>query len=480
MYDLSEIINPQERGISAVISDLKDKSVKVDIPWEKNVLDYEPKLHKIKGDNTILKDKHRSDGTLEPSSRITLGLEKLHCKRMAEFTFAIPVKRIYSEAENDIQKAIIQASEAIYRNVRINSVNIKRANMYYACCEIFTIWYVVKKPNKLYGFDSQYKLKCRTYAPMNGSKLYALIDGLDDMRAMSVEYTTTEDKKEVTYFETYTADKHYIWKQNGEGWEEVTAQTTEDGQIINGEDIIIGKIPGSYLMRPVPVYYGLSNIREEIEYSLSRGSNVIAYNASPILKIVGGIKGTEDKGEARRIYRVENGGDVAYVSWQQAIEARKYQEEMLLKLYWMQAQIPDISFENMKGLGNIGYDARKTLFTDAHLKINDEAGPWIEFLDREFNVIKAFLKVMNPAWANDLDQVTCQHVITPYIQNDESVDISNRMKANGGKAIESQLESITRYGKSDDPQATLDQIQEEEKVSSENAAMQFAASNSVM
>lgn len=477
MYDIKEIINPQERNVSQIISDLKDRSVKVEHPWSEMIKDYEPTLHKINTDTTSLKDKHRSDGTLEKSARIAIGLEKLHCKRLAEFTFAIPVKRIYSEAQNDIQTAIIKAIEAVYRTARINSVNIDRANMFYACCQIFTIWYVVKKQNNIYGFDSQYKLKCRTYSPMNGFDLYALIDGMGDMKAMSFEYVVTENNREVTYFEVFTSEKHFLWKRNGEGYEEVTSQISDDGRIINGEDIVIGKIPGVYLQRAVPVYYGLSNLREEIEYTLSRGSNVVAYNSSPILKISGGIKGSEDKGEARRIYRVENGGDVAYVSWQQAIDAQKYHVDMMNKLYWMLAQIPDISFENLKGLGNIGYDARKTLFTDAHLKINDESGPWIEFFDREFNVIKSFLAVMNPKWEKDLDQVTCKHVITPFIQNDESVDIQNRMKANGGKAIESQLESITRFGKTDDPQSTLDQIQKED---AKNAALQasvFAASN---
>lgn len=479
MYDINEIFN-SGKSISAIIAELKDKSVKADIPWEELIKDYEPSNHKIVHDKVTLKDKVRSDGTFEPSSRITLGLEKLLCKRMAEFTFAINVKRIYSEAENDIQNEIIKGIEAVYRNVRIDSVNIKRANMYYASCEIFTIWYVVKKPNSLYGFDSEYKLKCRTYSPMNGVKLYPLIDGMDDMKAMSFEYDTTEEGKRVTYFETYTDEKHHVWKQQGGNWEEVTQQHTDEGDIVSGEDISILKIPGIFLLRPVPVYYGLSGLRQEIEYTLSRNSNVIAYNAAPILKVSGGIRGQEDKGESRRIYRVENGGDVSYVSWQQAIEALKYHVDTMLKLYWMQAQIPDISFENMKGLGNIGYDARKTLFTDAHLKIGDEAGPWIEFFDREFNVIKAFLKKMNPKWEKELDKVTCKHVITPFIQNDESVDIANRMRANGGKPIESQLESIRRYGKSEDPQATLDQIQDEDKAAKDAQASVFAASNSVI
>ena len=131
----------------------------------------------------------------------------------------------------------------------------------------------------------------------------------------------------------------------------------------------------------------------------------------------------------------------------------------------------------MKGLGNIGYDARQTLLTDAHLRIMDEAGPWKEFFEREFNVIKAFLKQMNKKWATKLDEITCEHKITPYIQNDELNEITKRLKANGGKPIESQSESIARYGASEDPSETLKQIKEEAIQESYQQSLAFAMQN---
>ena len=481
MADIKSIID-FSRNASDIIADLKQKSVPVP-DWAKLLEDYEPTKHKILNDTTTLKDKKRSDGTLEPSARITVGLEKLLAKRMSEFTFSIPVKRVYSNIEeNTTRQDIAKALEAIYKNARIDAENLKRGVAYYAACEVFTLWYAVRKKNTLYGFDSEWKLKCKTFSPMDGVKLYPLIDELDDMIAMSFEYTKKVKDKSTTYFETYIADRHYIWKQDLDGgeWTEETVQVSDDGEVENGEEIILMKIPGVYAYRPVPVYHGLTGLRSEIEYTLSRNSNVIAYNSAPVLKISGGIKGQEDKGESRRIFRVENGGDVAYVSWQQAIEALKYHIETMLKLYWMQAQIPDISFENMKGMGNIGYDARQTMLTDAHLKIGDEAGTWIEFLERECNVIKAFLKIINPKWANEIDNVSVEHIITPFIQNDELAEINKRMKANGGKPIESQLESIQRYGQSDDAQATLDQIAKEDEQTAQTKAAAFSMSNQVI
>ena len=298
---------------------------------------------------------------------------------------------------------------------------------------------------------------------MDGVKLYPLINELDDMIAMSFQYDKLIEGKTITYFETFTANKHYVWRQNYENtsWEEITSQISDDGAVTNGEDITIGKIPGAYMFRRQPVYEGLSVLRHHLEYTLSRDNNVIAYNSSPILKVSGGIKGEEDKGEARRVWRVENGGDVNYVSWSQANEAVKNHVETLLKMFWLQSQMPDISFENMKSLGNIGYDARQTLLTDAHLRVREETGPWIEFLEREFNVIKAFLKQINNKWAAKLEEITCEHIITPYIQNDELNEINKRLKANGGRPIESQLESIIKYGNSDNPVETLRQINED-------------------
>ena len=383
---------------------------------------------------------------------------------------------------DETKQAIVKAIEAIYKNARIDSVNLKRGIALYASCEVFTMWYAVKKQNTIYGFNSERKLKCKTYSPMDGVKLYPLLDELDDMIAMSFEYTKTVGKESVTYFETYTSEKHYIWKKSdgGTGWEEITLRTSEDGEEINGDEIELMKIPGVYGWIPQPVYHGLANIRKEIEYTLSRNSNVIAYNAAPILKVIGGIKGQEDKGESRRILRVENGGDVGYVAWQQAIEALKYHVDTMLKLYWMQSQMPDISFENMKGLGNIGYDARQTMLTDAHLRIGEMSGLWIEYFEREYNVIKEFVKMINPVWEKVIDEISVEHVISPFIQNDEMAEINKRMKANGGKAIESQLESIQRYGYSDDARATLKQIQDEDKENAQTRADAFSMSNQII
>lgn len=461
MIDIDQILH--EGKAEDIISALKKRTT-TEPEWENLSKDYEPSLHTIVDDTKGRKDKTHSDGTTEKAARLSVGLEKLLTKRMTEFMFAIPVKRVYSNTETDTQKAIAKAIEKIYQLAHIDNENKKRGIYYFAACEAVTIWYVKKydTPHNLYGFPCNYKLKCKTFSPMDDVKLYPLIDEFGDMAAMSYEYKKKVKDETVTFFETFTAEKHFQWK-SGESndWE----------LVVDGDEVSIMKIPAIYIYREKPIWDGLTALREDIEYTISRNSDVIAYNSAPILKVAGSIVGEENKGESRRVYRVVEGGDVSYVAWAQSITALQYHVQTLLNLYFMQAQIPDISFENMRNLGNIGYDARKMLFTDAHMKVGDESGAWYEFLERESNVIKAFLKQLNVGFnEDDIDSVMIEHVITPFIQEDEALTIDKWLKASGNKPLVSHLDAIKNANLTSDPEQTYKELQAnaQEETTTEN------------
>lgn len=440
-----------KQPIGRIINELTQKVNEVP-SWDELKKLYEPKLHKIVTDTTTRKDKIREDGTIEKAARIPIGLEKLLVKRTNEFMFALPVKRAYSNIEgNETRQAIARAMEAIYKHARVDSENKRRGLSYFASCEALTVWYTVEAPNTLYGFPCKWKLKCKSYSPKDGTELFPYFDESDDLVALSFRYQKRVLNQKRTFFETYTADRHYRWIQGDDDWVELV-----------NEEIKIGKIPGVYVSREESIYKDLSELREDIEYTVSRNSDVIAYNAAPLLKIVGNLLGREKKGESQRVYRMEQGGDIAYVAWDQAIQALSYQVQTETDLFWSQGQMPDISFQNMKDLGNIGYDARQTLFMDAHLKIGDEEGVWIEAFEREGNIVKAFLKQMKVEWASEIDNVGVEHIITPFQIKSEEAEIGKYVKANGGKPVISQQESIQLAGLSADPTKTMDYIREEE------------------
>lgn len=468
MKNIDEILD-RNRSIETFIADLKEKST-TPPTWSsiKEVL--YPDNHKIVKDKINRPDKviKTEKGTrIEEAARLSIGLEELLVERISEFTFSLPVKREYVfDYNNDTHQDIVNAIEKIYENVDIDTVNMERGTSFFTSCEIFTLWYAVKTENNIYGFPSKYKLKCRTFSPDKDSvELYPLLDEYGDMKAFSIYYKTKETQSdEIEYFETWTKDKHYKWSNRGDGWEDEIVYRDGEDSVTYGDEIKILKIPGIYAWRDKPVYRtGTPELRQDIEYMHSRDTDVIAYNSAPVLKIAGAIKGQEQKGETRRIYRVENGGDVSYVGWNQSTEATEKHIQRNIDWFWMLNQMPDVSFKNLQSLGNIGYDARQMMLTDAFLRIGKETKPFLQFFRREFNVIKAFLKKMNIKWDKDIDSISCKFTIQPYNPKDEKYEIEKRIMANGGKALESQKESIMRYGKSSDVDKTLGEIQEEKE-----------------
>lgn len=441
------------------------KNAKLDlnlVSWEVLQKIYDAKQHNIVNDKTGRKDRTLSDGRIDKAARLAFPFEKLLVKRMAEFLFAIKVKRNYKyDSENERQSKAVKAIESVFKVARIDSVNLERAKMLYASSEVYTHWYLVKKQHQQYGFPAEYKLKCINYSPMDDVQLYPLFDEDGDMSAMAFEYYKRVGENKIGYFDIFTADQHYQYEASGDSWQVK----------IPGEEII-GKIPGIYLNIPEPIYYGLEDIRENIEYTVSRNSDVIAYNSAPLLKVVGELMGKEDKDDPTRYVRVEQGGDVSYISWNQSQEAVMQHISTMKSLYFMMAQLPDISAEKMMALGNIGYDARMTLFMDSHLKVGEESGLWYEGFDRETNIIKAFLLLINKNKdfsKEDMDAIEVTYEITPYMPNDKKADLEYILKANGQKPVISQEESIERANLTNDAESTYQKIKAEEETSSQES-----------
>ncbi len=453
---IQEIIALQERNPNQIVADLKAKSVIVPAWGGRNGLqrEYDPRRHPVMS-RALYPDILQSDGTIDRVTRITYDLQRLAVKRMSELCNGIPVKRVY-RPENDRQKEIASAMERIYQRNRINSLNTERCTMLFAGCEVMTLWYAIEGHNSVYGFDSPLKLRCRNFSPMLGDELYPLFDEFGDMIAMSVGYSRKVGETTKSYFDTYTQDSHFKWSNENNGiWE-----------LVEQEQYTVGKIPAIYMYRPTPIWEDTSKIVFEMEWAMSRNGNYLRKNSKPLFvvfadeQIAYGDEKSENE-EARAVMQYPQGSSANYVTWSQAIENLKFYITELRQSFFTQLQLPDWSYESMKSNPMSG-ESRKQLFIDAQLKVKDEAGRLVEFYDREVNVVKQFLKLaMGQQYANDIDALSVENVITPFTITDEADTITNLLNANGNKPIISQREAIEMYGASADVDKTLAEIQEE-------------------
>ena len=402
------------------------------------------------------------DYGIEYVTRIALGFQKLAAKRMTELVCGTPVKRVY-KPENDEQKQIVKVIERIFDRCRINSVNTERFKHLFAACEIFTLWYAVPQPNSLYGVESKLKMRCRTFSPMYGDELYPFYDEYGDLIAMSIGYTRKVGKKTVNFFDTYTDgenSQHIKWSDESGEWTKVEE-----------ESITLLKIPGIYAWREQPIWEDSSNTVYEMEWAISRNGNYIRENSKPKFivyanKILNYGDEKSSNGEFKSVMQLPEGGKAGYETWTQAIDSLKFHVETLRSLYFTTLQLPDWSYEKMSQQALSG-ESRKQMFIDAELKVGDESGALIEFLDREVNVVKAFTKlIMGSSYHADIDALPVENIITPYRIEDKKEQVETLMAANGNKPLMSQRESIELYGQSDDVKKTLEEIKEEEKLDS--------------
>lgn len=437
------------------VGELKKKSIILPA-WSDLIKEYDPKQHPVMNRGAypdIVRKKKNGGSKTECVTRITRGWQKLAVKRISGIMFGLPAVRKY-KPQNDAEQRVANIMEDIFRRNRIDSLNRDRCKKLYASCEVLTIWYAVEVPTVYGGESTALRLRCKTYSPMSGAELYPLFDEFGDLVALSVQYGRTEESKTITYFETYTEDRHIRYVMNGTTW----------GEEIN-EQIEIGKIPAIYLYREEPVWEEESNNVYEAEWALSRNGNYIRKNARPNWvvfsdeKIRNGSDINKDD-DGTGFFQYPANAKAGYETWQQATESLKYHVDTIKQNFFMQLQLPDISYENMKSAPMSG-ESRKMMFMDAQQKAFDESGIWEEAFDREINVIRAFMKKMYPSLASAIDTLQVEAQIVPFQINDDAEKVTNLSNATGGKPIMSQRTAIQELAIVDDVDEELRLIEEE-------------------
>ena len=430
--NIADIINLQEKKAGDIISSLKEKSVVVPA-WGDLEPQYDPKKHPVM-DKTKYADRVEEDGTTTPVTRVTYALQRLAVKRLNELCFGIPVKRVYNipEGRDDLRE-VADVMEAIFKANRIDSVNKQRGNSLFASCEFMTLWYAEMLDTNYGGYDSKLKLRCVNYSPMRGDEIYPLFDEYDDLIAISVQYRRKQGTTETTYFDTWTADRHYKWSSVSEG--ENNSDSAEYN-LVDNEEIKIGKIPAIYAYRPEPAWEDTSDIVYEMEWAMSRNGNYLRDNSRPLFVVYADEEipfGKEPPANDadKSVLKYPAGSRAEYVTWAQSTPSLQFHVTELRQIFFTQLQLPDWSFDNMKAVPQSG-ESMKQMFIDAVLKVGDEEGRLVEALDREINVIKAFMKKIMPERAEAIDELDVDVIITPCMLDASSIEKAEA----GGEVID--------------------------------------------
>jgi SPP1 family phage portal protein len=389
----------------------------------------------------------------EEVNRIALPLQRLIVDRAVSFLFANPVK-ITTKTTKPDELQILDAVRVINNDNKIDAFNRRLAREVFTYKEAAEYWYPVNKKEATddYGFNTIKRLRVALFSPANGDELYPLFDEHGDMIAFSRQYVYTDlEKKDHVYFDTFTDDMILHYERTGTtGWQIVTAVPNE-----------LGKIPVVYTSQPQTEWSDVQPIIERLEKLLSNFAETNDYHASPKLFVTGKILGWSKKGEAGAIIEGDKDCKVSYLSWDHAPESVKLEIETLLRLVYSMTQTPDISFEAVKGIGDVSGIALKLLFMDAHLKGYNKEEVFGSTIQRRTSIQKSYLGTFDKTKADAARRLRTSPVFDLFMLENDKEKVETMVTANGGKPIVSQKESVRKGGVADDPDKDWEQIQTE-------------------
>lgn len=407
------------------------------------------------GTKTVTKDGKRSTIRLkfEEVARVGLSYQSKIINTAAAFAFGTPVKYT-SDTKDTNELAVLDALKRVIHDNKMQYFDQDIAQELFGFTEVAELWYPMDSgtEHQNYGFPTKIKLKVSAFKPSKGDKLYPYFDATGDMIAFGRTFVVKVEGKDVDYFEVYTPGTVHQFKKT-DGWAPVEGYPVK---------VSIDKIQIVYGNQDKPEYYPVQNIIKDDENLRSNFSDTNAYHADPTTVVKGKINGFSKKGQSGRVLEIGTDADVSLLESKNAAEGIKTQHLMNREDIFSLTQTPDVSFNSMKSIGQLGAAAQKLLFMDAHLKVKSKEiflGP---YLQRRINIIKAFIGDLNQKLKEASETVMISPEITPFIMGDdkETVDIV-ATAINGG--FMSKKTGVQQLGWATDVEAELAQIATEEK-----------------
>ena len=414
----------------------------------------------IKGTRKVMRDGKEVEEKYierwEEVNRIAVSLQKKIVNSAVSFVFTTPVVQKADFEKGSREEKVFEALKGIYFANKINSFNRRVARELFRYGECAEYWYPIeyadKKKHEKYGINTSFKLKVQLFSPGKGDELYPYFDESGDLLAFSRQYYTKDVLgKEQTYFDTYTANNILRYHKDGGGQWVLESDTPNP----------IGKIPVVYYCQPGPEWADVQPLIDRLEKLLSNFGETNDYHASPKIFVNGKIKGWSKKGEAGAIIEGEKDAEAKYLSWDHAPESVKLELDTLLRLIYSLTQTPDVSFDSVKGIGNVTGIALKLLFMDAHLKVFDKAELFGEGFQRRNSVVGSYVGKMDTTYEGTSEDLYIESVFTPYMIDTKSEWIQTLMQATGGKAILSQEKGTELSGLTQDPAEDYKRIRKE-------------------
>lgn len=447
-----------ESDVNSVVEKIKAASVQPLVPPEEalkqlDVKQHDVMLQSIRPDKT--KEIEDDKGNIKKSTvyvtRLPVPMQEVIVNRAAAFLCGNPIQLI-SQPTDELQADLLSLVRKVWDDNKLDYESMELAGKMMGECQSAELWYIQNaSPDYWAGTKNkgkEFRLRCKILAPSLGDRLYPVFDATGDMIAFGRGYTIKVNGKDEEHFDLYTDELFYLGKNTG------TWEFTEETNVVK-------KIPVVYYSQPRPEWYNVEQSIKRLEKTKSNLGDTNDYFASPMVVASGEIEGFADKEDQGKLLKLANGATVNYLTWNNAPEATKLELEELKSDIYDLTDTPNISFKEMKDIGNFSGIALKMLFMAAHMKAARKETIFGKGIQRRINYIKGALLVINTSLskAQGLSIKPQFEYFLPKDMGEMITMISGAMQP--GTAIMSQKTAVGLNPLVEDPQKELDLMKEE-------------------
>ena len=410
---------------------------------------YDPEKHKVHDEGIRPKKKITTDGGVRyvDVARLSIPFQQIIVDRAAVFLIGEGINRL-SKAETDQEKLLVGMIDKTWFDNKLDYQTREMARKWMSETEVAELWYFRENPDTWKGVDlpvgGNLSMRMQILAHSEGDSLYPYFDSHGDMIAFGRGYKINKEER----FDLYMADK-IIRYTKGTNW---------DGE---EEKNPLGKIPVIYYSREKPEWSNVQHLIERFETMLSNFADSNDYFASPMVKIKGHVTGFAEKGEQGKLITMEENADASYLTWDQAPEAIRLEKDTLQELIFSMTQTPDISFAQMKGVGNVTGIALKLMFLDAALKALKHQESFGEGVQRRINLLKKGMGIVSTG-VEASTGLQIEPEFTFYLPANDQELVNMLVTSAGGKAIMSQKTAVSLNPFVLDAEKEMEDIKEDE------------------
>ena len=286
----------------------------------------------------------------------------------------------------------------------------------------------------IFSKNEEGDIKTRMYNHENG-KFTPQYDVYGDLTAFFWEFKIGE----TDHLWIFTADTIYQYSGDGEY------------SFIEQEPHEFGVIPVVFVEQKNPEWWDVKEMIDRLEMLTSKLAGSNNYFAFPILKMLGAVTKDKDGNDQSSVevsddgksiltgYAEFNGqvvkSDAEFLQRDTGVDSIKLEKEILQEFIHSISQTPDLSFDNVKGIGAISGHALVLMLQDAINKAKRKKGTYETAIERIISVIKNGLNITN-------DELTFEIEFKYSIPVDEKEVIEMLVTAAGNKAIISQETAV--------------------------------------